>query len=610
MCSSQMKLHVGLILLQIAAGVAHGGSAADEAADTSQIILSRGSRHRLSAHRKTADFSTPNYPGGGTEDHRALSRLLARKQRKKKDKHGTDADRKKEMKKGRHEDKDSLYVKKMKQDRKRKKKDRKKLKKEAVAKATDKKTRSDNDCNCDNWAGDSWTDSWSGDTWSGDPWIGDRGLPIGWSEDGWDVNEHYYEVLKDLRADIVQLIQDTDRDLIPKCLRLAFHDCIDGCNGCIDPTALDNRGLEEPIIELLFPLVQKYQNKLSRSDVWAYCAIVSADMAVVDNRPNDLNFYMHYVGRKDCIGADEMGFGGPEVIMYDAHLTTHEMIDFFYDRFGFSPYEMVVLMGVHSAAVAHRKNLGFGNLGREDGWVVEADEYKLSNLYYTSMLRNVWELQKVENDGAVPDRYQWYFNEEDVGPIALTADMSFILNLEGYIVTDNNGVEGKVMCIAHPEAEYKVVGEEGDPPEEVVVPLCPMAKQTRDIVEELEKDNTQFLFAFVVVLNKMITNGYYSHELPMGSKSGKMSKKTSWGKSGKRGRHLIDEHSTNSRDEDDDDTEDYLPLEAVDSTETLHLKNEESDDGEKEQDVNTGKVVKSLDNAKPSSPMKKRCSCH
>lgn len=563
MCPSQMKLHVGLILLQLAASVAHGGSA-DEAADPSRA-LSRESRHPLLAHRKrqsqhlsSADLSTQDYQGGGTEGHRALSRLLARKQKKmKKDKHGADYDDEND------EDEDRLVVKKMKKGRKKKKEDvEKKLKKEAVAKAADKKTRSDSDCDCDDWTGDSWS-------------TGDHGLPMGWSEDGWDVNEHYYEVLKDLRSDIIQLIEDTDRDLIPKCLRLAFHDCIDGCNGCIDPTAIDNRGLEEPI-DILFPLVQKYQHKLSRSDVWAYCAIVSADLAVVDDRPSDLNFYVHYVGRTDCKGADEKGFGGPEVTMYDAHLTTHDMIDFFYDRFGFSPYEMVVLMGVHSAAVAHRENLGFGNRGREDGWVVDADEYKLSNLYYSSMLTNVWELHKVENDGIVPDRYQWYFNEEDVGPIALTADMSLILNLEGYIVTDNKGVEGKVMCIAHPEAEFEV-GDAGDPEE---VPLCPMAKQTRDYVKELEKDNTQFLFAFVAVLNKMVTNGY-SYGFSMG-KSGKRNK--SRGKSGK-GRHLMDEHSTNSRDEDEvEDTEDYLPLEAA--------------------------TEKSPDIAKPSSSMKKRCSCH
>lgn len=183
------------------------------------------------------------------------------------------------------------------------------------------------------WAGDSWTegsstvDPWASDPWTGDPWTGSRsdtwssgswagddsrGLQTGWSDDGWNFNEQYKTDLDHLRADIVQLIEDTERELLPKCLRLAFHDCIGGCDGCIDPTVLDNRGLNEPV-ELLFPLVQKYQHKFSRADVWAYCAVIATDMAVVENRPDDLHFYMHYVGRKDCDGADEKGFGGPVV---------------------------------------------------------------------------------------------------------------------------------------------------------------------------------------------------------------------------------------------------------------------------------------------------------
>mmetsp|Transcript_11944 Transcript_11944/g.19585 ORF Transcript_11944/g.19585 Transcript_11944/m.19585 type:complete len:581 (-) Transcript_11944:52-1794(-) len=580
-----MKLHVGLILLHVAVCFVHGGSA-DEALDQLSV-LPGGSRHRLSEHRKKQtqlmiDFSTEDFQGGGTEDHSsALPRNLGHKHKKKNKKYKDEPDD--DYKKD-----ESNNAKKMKNDGK-----KKKNMKEAVAKAVDKKKvdgdwSSEKDCNCDDWTGDSWSseslsaDSWSGsaDSWSEDSWTADHGLPIGWNEDGWDDNEYYTDVLEDLRADIIRLIHDTERDLIPKCLRLAFHDCIGGCDGCIDPDVLDNRGLEEPI-ETLFPLVQKYQDKLSRADVWAYCAIISADMAVVDNRPHDLYFYMNYVGRKDCKGADEKGFGGPEVLMYEPYLTTHEMIEFFYDRFGFSPYEMVVLMGVHSSAVAHRENVGFGNVGKEDGWVDEANEYKLSNLYYKSMLSSGWEIEKVENEGIVPSRHQWYFDEEGVGPIMLTSDMSLILNFEGYIVTDSKGVEGKVMCLAHPDAEFEL-REEGDPDH---LPLCPMAKQTREYVEELVNDNEQFLFAFVVVLNKMVANGYYGHDLALG-KSGKKSKgKKSNGKSGKgkgHNRNLI----SSKDDGEDAETEDYLPLEAVKSTTTVQLQH------------------------RSSGAMKKRCSCH
>ena len=383
------------------------------------------------------------------------------------------------------------------------------------------------------WSGDSWTagssteDPWRGDvgTWaSAPPWTGDdsHDLPTGWSDDGWDFNQQYKPHLDNLRADIVQLIEETERELLPKCLRLAFHDCIGGCDGCIDPTNVDNRGLDEPV-ELLFPLVQKYKHKFSRADVWAYCAVVATDMAVVEHRPDDLQFHMHYIGRNDCEGADEKGFGGPAVEMYTNHMTTHEMIEFFDQRFGLNPYEMVVLMGVHSVAVAVRENTGFGNLGREDGWIHDAEDYKLSNMYYTSMLSSVWEIEKVENKHPVPDRYQWHFDSDGQGFIMTTSDMSLIIDPEGFIITDSSGGEGLVMCRAREEAHLNV---DNIDKHQADVPVCPMAEQTRGIVQELEQDNTQFLFAFVSVLNKMITNGYDMHPslgVVRSSKSGKTS---------------------------------------------------------------------------------------
>ena len=514
------------------------------------------------------------------EGQRALwdERLLARKTKKKKDKNKA---------KDNHKE-DKSDAKKMKKDEKKKVQ---KLKKEAVQEDWEwdepnnewngwNDENSDNDCICADEQED----------WTGDSWIGDHGLPIGWSEDGWDVHEEYKDDLKHLRADIVQLIDYTDRDLLPQCLRLSFHDCIDGCDGCIDMTEFDNRGLEDPI-NLLFPLVQKYKHTFTRADVWAYCAVVAADMAVVDNRPEELHFYMHYVGRKDCEGADEKGFGGPPVVMYEPHLTTHEMIEFFYKRFGFDRYETAVIMGGHSAAVAHRENLGFGNKGRKDGWVHDADLYKLSNLYYTSMLDNnhVWELIKVQNEDEVPTRYQWYFGEEDSGPIMLTDDMSLIFDFKGFIAIDSQGVGGKVMCRAHINAEFEV-GEEDDPRD---VPLCPMAEETREIVEELARDNTQFLFAFARVLNKMVTNGYGKHQL--GSK---------WD------RNLISskergEHSTYSRDDGGPEMEESTKKHQL-AEKSARKKELNSAKITQKYSQSTGKSAKS----KTSKSSKKWCSCH
>ena len=526
------QLNLGLLPLYILASLVAGVIAADEGTD-SVPTLSRGPRHRLLAHHE---------------------RHLGRKQKKKRGKPlNDDIDEKVEKTK-------EMGKKKKKKATRVKVKEEPVVEKEPEAKAIELpkadpyEWNADNGCICDDWKGDSWSDDddWTWDPWSEDSWKGDSNDPqIGWSEDGWDYNHHYKNVLRDLRADILQLIDETDREIVPKCLRLAFHDCLsDKCDGCIDPNEPDNRGLEEPI-DLLFPLVQKYQHTLSRADVWATCAVVSADAAVVHDRPKDLQFNMHFVGRKDCKDADKKGYGGPKVEMYKTHLTTHEMIKFFYNRFGFNKYETVVLMGAHSAAVAHRENIGFGNLGREDGWVKEADEYRLSSKYYKSMLEQVWELQKVPNKHPVPDRYQWYFGEEDVGPIMLTVDMSLIYDVEGFVIIDKKGIEGLVMCRAHPQAEFEIERENiyVDPEK---IPVCPMAKQTRWIVEELAEDNTKFLFSFVAVLNKMLTKGYGVYQNMQMGKSGKMGKV----KSGKSHRNLdaslseeLDEHSSySSRD--------------------------------------------------------------
>ena len=568
-----MKPRAGLILCNVAAGTVFATSV-DEAIDL-EPVLSVGPRHRLRDHRKrraqhhSIDMLTDSHDAALEGRDAMAQRLLARKQKKKKkrkhesnksDNDEDDEDKERDesdMKKTKKKDKKKVKkvkknsgaklaekkMEKVKEDSPSKQRDvvdhKEELKKVPTADTTKVEEWSDwnasNGCICNDWTGD----AWSKDSWVG----GDHSLPIGWDEDGWDVNDHYKDYLKHLRADIVQLIEDSDRALLPKCLRLAFHDCIDGCDGCIDVDVLDNRGLEDPV-ELLFPLVQKYRDKLSRADVWAYCAVVATDMAVIDNRPEDLKLHMHYIGRNDCKGADEKGFGGPEVVMYEPYLTTHEMIQFFHNRFGFDAYESVVLMGVHSAAVTHRENLGFGNLGRKDGWVYDAEQYKLSNSYYTSMIDNVWKLQKVENFGLVPDRYQWHFGEENNGPIMLTADMSLLWNFDGFIVTDRGGVEGKVTCRANSDEEFEV-WEEGDPED---VPMCPMAAETSTFVEELGEDSTQFLFAFAAVLNKMITNGYDKHKLPM-SKGGKSGRNK--GKSGK-GRNLMDStdiQSTYSRDD-------------------------------------------------------------
>jgi hypothetical protein len=135
----------------------------------------------------------------------------------------------------------------------------------------------------------------------------------------------------------------------------------------------DNKGLQEPI-DAIYPLVTKFKDSYSRADIWAMATLVSADLAVVDGRPHGYHFLMRYIGRTDCEGADAKGIGGPDIAMPTNDLTTHELLAFFKDNFDMDMDETVTIMGVHAVAVAHRENVGFGNVGKEDGWVYDAKE--------------------------------------------------------------------------------------------------------------------------------------------------------------------------------------------------------------------------------------------
>jgi len=111
-----------------------------------------------------------------------------------------------------------------------------------------------------------------------------------------DINE---ESLSLVRSDFETLITK-NITLAAKFLRLAFHDCTGGCDGCVDLQEIKNRGLELPIAELE-PLVEKYNGLLSRADMWAMAALVGADIS----QPRGdfrVDFKFDSWGRRNCEG--------------------------------------------------------------------------------------------------------------------------------------------------------------------------------------------------------------------------------------------------------------------------------------------------------------------
>jgi len=86
-------------------------------------------------------------------------------------------------------------------------------------------------------------------------------------------------------ADTVESIREEVRALIrnnsvlaPKFLRLAFHDCVGGCDGCVDMTNPDNAGLDIPMDALSGIVTTWKSNDISRADIWSLAAMVGSEM--------------------------------------------------------------------------------------------------------------------------------------------------------------------------------------------------------------------------------------------------------------------------------------------------------------------------------------------
>ena len=173
-------------------------------------------------------------------------------------------------------------------------------------------------------------------------------------------------------------------------------------------------------------------------------------------------------------------------------------------------------MGAHAVAVATRENVGFGNLGKEEGWVFEAEDYILDNRYYDMLVGEEsdpvstapnWALELVDNDTleGIPSRYQWFHEEdgEEERPIMTNADMALVRDLRDHMSIDVHGTGGFVDCTFKDEQSTRRRLRR-----ENVAMACPKASQTIGKVVDYAMDNDLFLEDFESVLEKMVNNGY------------------------------------------------------------------------------------------------------
>jgi hypothetical protein len=193
------------------------------------------------------------------------------------------------------------------------------------------------------------------------------------------------ELLEAAKVRIEQTIIENPR-IAATYVRLGFHDCVpgtfgetgSGCDGCINMATSANIGLL-PAIEALAPIVSELLDStsldVSRADLWAYAAMVAAETS-----QNNLPFTDGFkTGRKTCEMAGtctnlDCATQGPDQPNDhpDNDLTTHQLLDFMLERFGFNPDQTVAIMGAHTIGRALRQNSGFDG---DDGWV--RDEFDL-----------------------------------------------------------------------------------------------------------------------------------------------------------------------------------------------------------------------------------------
>jgi len=350
------------------------------------------------------------------------------------------------------------------------------------------------------------------------------------------------DVIVNARAQLESMIDQNHR-LSPMFVRLGFHDCIGGCDGCVDLDHVDNRGLAETI-DILRPVVSQFEvHGVTRADIWALAATTGADVAQGRQR---VDFVFDTYGRVSCedtntpclnemleeVPCDETH--GPHRPFPSPDLTTHDVLQFFEDEFGFTMEETVAIMGAHTLGKLRRENSGFE--GRS-GWVRREDI--LDNEYYEGLVGGDsvndsmeelldapnWHQRRIDNSDIIdiPDRFQWNRGGGRGGrrlgrgggsgrsgsgrsgggrgggggdnDIMLNADISLVRDMEGYMDDD-----GEVSC------EFE---ENGNDPVDSVV--CPAA-HTLPQMALYRHNNLVWLQDFQAVLGKMLISGYSRDE--------------------------------------------------------------------------------------------------
>lgn len=123
--------------------------------------------------------------------------------------------------------------------------------------------------------------------------------------------------LREIKCSVMRAIDTFNstrpNDLLPKIVRLSFHDCVGGCDGDIGLDRHGNEGLDVPINALQTAYAANFQKRgISRADFWAAAGSLALMRAAFRDRTSTMPPLKFYSGRIDK-PASRASDGGKEM---------------------------------------------------------------------------------------------------------------------------------------------------------------------------------------------------------------------------------------------------------------------------------------------------------